>query len=167
VVNQTNFLAAINKEGDNFLGPLAPYMPGSSQYGNPGAFDNYLKIIGDFVSVIISFGTAALQVLLLFIAIGQFLLDPLNLVMIVMQIGGLTAIMALSGPGDILDAGQRWARQMASFFRFIMAMTEAILNVLGIVIQAISGAVQTGTQIAQAGAQTLTGVVQWLLILIK
>jgi hypothetical protein len=114
-----------------------------------------------------SFGTAALQVLMLFIAIGQFLLDPLNLVMIVMQIGGLTAIMALSGPGDILDAGQRWFRQMASFFRFIMAMTEQILNVLGIVVQALAGAIQTGTQIAQAGAQTLAGVVQWLLILIK
>jgi hypothetical protein len=168
MANQSSFLAAItNNDYDNYFGPLAPYIPGGAEEGNPGAFDNYIKVIGDFVSLIVSFGTAALQVLLLIIMIGSFMLDPLNLVMILMQVMGLTAIMALSGKGDILDCGERWARQMAAFFRFIVAMTEQILNVLGVVVQALSQAIQTGTQIAQAGAQTLTGIVQWLLILVK
>ncbi len=152
--NQTELIGSIMSNA-----PPTPETPTAD-------LSNYIKVVEGFVDNLILLASGIIPIVLLLLQIFGFLLNPLNDIMILMQFEGLTAIMALSGKGDVLKAMERWLRYNKAMLEFTIIMAKGAIQIASMTIQGIALAVQAAAQIGQMGINALAGLGGWLMTLI-
>jgi hypothetical protein len=162
VNNQSELLKALSNPGQT-----------TSHYDNDSDFieqvsgsSDLVKTITDLAKNLISIGTAMVQLIMLLFIIGQFLIDPYNILLLIIQFEGLTAIMALSGRGDVLDSLQKFAKYNSSFYTFMVSMANGMIQVLAVMVQALSAAVTAGVGASQAAINLGLQFLSWIVTLI-
>lgn len=141
--------------------PAAP-ANSTTNGGNLFNFEQFQQMITDPINKLLGVGKAIIEVFMLFITIGAYLLDPVNDVFILMQFEGLTAVMALSSRGDILKCGAKWLSYNAALFNFSIMAGKGIIQALSMVIQALSLAASAAVQLASMVVQGASAIGGWL-----
>jgi len=140
--------------------------PPSPEDSNPFGLDRFVRLIQSFIEPLIMIGTAVVQLVMLIFLIGRFLIDPYNIILILILFEEFAAIVALSARGDIFISMGKFSKYNIAFFTFMIFMAKGMVQVISYTIQALAVAVQAAAQLAQAGIDTVKGVASWLLTLL-
>jgi len=133
---------------------------------NNGVPTSFMDLINKFINPLISIGTALIELMLLVFMILRLLIDPYNIMLILLLFEEFAAIMALSAKGDILVSMKKFSMSNQTMFNFIIMASKGMIQVMSLIVQALASAVQAGATIAQAGATAISGIVGWLITLI-
>lgn len=133
--------------------------------------NKYIKNLTDGVDMLLSLVGFVFPLVSLILMILGFLINPLNDVLLIMQYILLTAIIALSDPGDILDSMRKWARFMASGLTFSIYVLKGLVQVASLFVQAIALAISAGAGVANVAASAGKDLLGWaitgLFLLVK
>jgi hypothetical protein len=118
--------------------------------------------VGGWLGDLITIGTGIIELFMLLGLIVGFLLNPLNDVLILMQFEMLVAIMALSGPGDILNSGRSFLKANVALFNALIGIGNGLMTAGSILVNALSGAASAMGSLGQTAAQGAQAIGTWL-----